>query len=100
MNLSNGRQTERQTMNGDVRLREPGRPRYPASILDLSTGGCRIEIARTMQVGDHCWIGLPGIESLPARVRWTDGWTAGVSFEHTLHPSVLALIASRMGCGS
>ena len=96
MDLSNGRRQERHALKGDVRLRQRGENRYPASIRDVSTGGCRVELTKTVAIGDMMWIGLPGLETIQATVRWTDGWVAGVQFETPLHPSVLELVEKRI----
>ncbi|MBW0144314.1 PilZ domain-containing protein [Sphingomicrobium clamense] len=96
--MSSGRRQERRAITGDVRLRARGGSRYPAAVFDVSTGGCRVGLAKTMNPGDTMWIGLPGIEPLQATIRWTDGWTAGVEFERPMHPSVLELVEDRIRC--
>lgn len=94
--MSSGRRQERHSIEGDVRLRQRGGTRYPAAVKDVSTGGCRVELAQVMNVGDLMFISLPGIETLQATVRWTDGWVAGVQFETPLHPSVLDMVEQRI----
>ena len=96
MSLSSGRRQERHSIKGDVALRQRGLNRLPASIYDVSTGGCRIQLTKTVEIGDVLWVSLPGLESIQATVRWTDGWTAGVEFEKALHPSVLEMVEKRI----
>lgn len=94
--MSNGRRQERHFIKGDVRMRQRGASRYPATIRDVSIGGCRVELAHQVSVGDTIWVGLPGIESIQATVRWADGWIAGVEFDRPLHPSVLEMVEQRI----
>lgn len=96
MSLMSGRRQERHSIKGDVCLRQRGLNKLPATVYDLSLGGCRIQLTKTVQVGDVLWVSLPGLESNQATVRWTDGWTAGVEFEKTLHPSVLEMVEKRI----
>lgn len=94
--MTSGRRERRQAAEGSVGLRQPGERKYPASIFDVSTKGCRIELTKTMPVDSRVWVELPGLESLSGTVRWTDGWVAGVEFARPLHPAVLELIVSRI----
>ena len=96
MSLTSGRRQERHFLKGEVGLRQRGLNRLPASIHDVSTGGCRVELTKTVQPGDLMWISLPGLETIQATVRWTDGWIAGVEFERPLHPSVLDIVEKRI----
>lgn len=94
---SDGRREVRRVVRGFVGLRQPGERKYPASILDLSVTGCRIEFTKLVEAGQQVWIGLPGIENIHATVRWSDEWIAGVEFDRPLHPSVLELVVGRIG---
>ena len=94
--MSSGRRQERHAISGDVSLRQRGGTRYPASIKDVSTGGCRVELSQVMNVGDLMFIRLPGLETLQGTIRWTDGWVAGVEFDTPMHPSVLDMVEERI----
>lgn len=93
---SDDRREKRRAVRGFVGFRQPGERKYPASILDLSVTGCRVEFTKLVEAGQQVWIGLPGIENIHSTVRWSDGWIVGVEFNRPLHPSVLELVAGRI----
>lgn len=90
------RRQNRVGLKGTVRSRHPGSKRFPAEILDLSPGGCRVELVQQVAVGDVVWIGLPGLDAIQSNVCWSQGYQAGVAFVTPLHPSVFDLIATRI----
>jgi DNA-binding response OmpR family regulator len=75
--------------------------RVPGQIIDVSGGGCRVELAEKIEKGDLVRVILHGAEdtthmALGAEVRWTghasDGtWVAGLRFTGTT-----ALLASKV----
>jgi hypothetical protein len=65
------------------------RPSLPILVTDLSAGGCGIELDVELEQNARVWIKLPGLENLPARVAWTNGRYAGLTFDHPLHPAVV-----------
>ena len=71
-------------------LRERGRSSMPASVLDFSALGCRVEGLITGPGQEQVWIKLPGLESLSAYRMWSAGTLAGLAFERPLHPAVAA----------
>ena len=73
-----------------VSLRERGRSALPASVLDFSALGCRIDGLITGLGQEQVWIKLPGLESLTAQRMWSAGPQAGLAFEQPLHPAVAA----------
>lgn len=73
-----------------VSLRERGRTALPASVLDFSALGCRVEGLITGPGQEQVWIKLPGLESLAAYRMWSAGALAGLAFERPLHPAVAA----------
>lgn len=84
-----------------VSTRQRGSHQMPATLHDLSCGGCRIGnacLARSAE--DEIFIRIPGLESLPARVCWTDGSAAGLQFERALHPAVFQRITALHRHGS
>jgi len=70
-------------------LYENVRPTVAITVVDLSTGGCGIETTTDLGVDTRVWLKLPGLESWPCRVVWTQGNRAGLSFDHPLHPAVV-----------
>ena len=71
-------------------LRSDGdRPSSPITVIDLSTGGAGIEAGVHLETGSRVWLKLPGLQSWAARVAWSDGSRAGLSFDNPLHPAVV-----------
>ena len=70
-------------------LYENVRPTVPITVTDLSTGGCGVETTTELSVDTRVWLKLPGLESWPCRVAWSQGCRAGLSFDHPLHPAVV-----------
>jgi len=66
------------------------RPSTPVTVLDLSVGGCCIATDLELERGARVWIRLPGLESAPARIAWSDGARAGLTFDNPFHPAVVA----------
>ena len=92
---SNQRRSERLPIGAEVRFRRPSEKPYSVALYDLSPQGCRIEARARLEQGQLIWVSLPGLQLQPCRVRWTDGWSAGLEFEAPLHPSVFDHLARR-----
>ncbi|HEX8466879.1 MAG TPA: PilZ domain-containing protein [Allosphingosinicella sp.] len=65
------------------------RPGAPVIVVDLSAHGCGLEVAGHCEVGARVWLKLPGLESWPARIAWTQDERAGLSFDRPLHQAVV-----------
>ena len=96
MNDDGGRRAEREPMQAEIDCRRAGERRYRVSILDFSPQGCRLDLVERVLPDEVIWIGLPGIEPLPAHVRWVKDWVAGVEFFHPIHPAVFELVRDRI----
>ena len=70
------------------------RPSIQVVVVDLSTGGCGLELDAELERDSRVWLKLPGLESWPARVAWTEDKRAGLAFDHPLHPAVVGHIAA------
>jgi hypothetical protein len=90
------RRSERPAAVGSISFRRPSEKAYSVALFDLSPQGCRIEVRARLDQGQLIWVSLPGLQMQPCRVRWTDGWTAGLEFEAPLHPSVFDHVAGRV----
>ena len=84
------RKAERYPVSFQAVMRRPGGAKLTVDVLDLSTHGFRAEAHADIPVGSIIWLKVPGLESLPARVAWTNYEWTGAEFEHPLHPAVLA----------
>jgi hypothetical protein len=82
---------------GEISLKALGRNGYRVRVLDLSTDGCKVELVERPSVGDTMLVKFDGIEMMDADVCWVDGHTAGLKFEHRIHPAVLELLLQRLG---
>ena len=59
-------------------------------VLDLSAGGCLVELGfRAFHEGDRVLVTLPGLSASPAEVVWIEDRNAGIAFESVLHEAVL-----------
>ena len=52
----------------------------PATILDISSGGFRLEISETPRIGEHVSLRVERGEQFPAQIRWALGNEAGGVF--------------------
>ena len=48
-----------------------------------------------LEVGASILVAIPGLEMLPARVRWKSGFTYGCKFERELYPAVFDHIVQK-----
>ena len=92
------RRAQRSKVTITASVRERGRSAIEARITELSVLGCKIE-GSLLSAGDvPLWVRLPGLESVEARVLWEENFTAGVAFEHPLHPAIEArFVPARTG---
>ena len=70
-------------------LRSDNRPASSIIVVDLSTHGCGFEATCHLEIGLRVWLKLPGMESWPARIAWTEDGRGGLSFDRPLHPAVV-----------
>ena len=90
--IGNGMQMPRKSarigLSAEVMLRRPGKSNYRVRVFDASPEGCRLEFIERPDLGESLWVKFEGMELLPARVCWTEGFTAGVEFEKAIHPAI------------
>jgi len=75
-----------------AQLRETACKPDKVDLLDLSREGFRFSHHRSFHVGTQLWITLPGMGSLLAEVKWSDGIRTGCRFQDPLHEAVLARV--------
>jgi len=64
--------------------------KYDLPVLDLSAGGCLVELGfRAFKTGERVLVGLPGLSAIPGEVVWIEEKDAGIAFESVLHEAVL-----------
>lgn len=91
------RRAERAKADMEAGLRQRGAGAVAIKILDLSTSGFRASTHLELMIGTEVWLKLPGLETLPARVVWMDGYLMGCAFARPLHPAVLDNILRNSG---
>lgn len=76
-------------------LRPSGSKGFQTAVRDLSLSGFCATAMSQVHPGTHCWLTLPGMESLPAKVVWWDNGLIGCAFEHLLNPIILENVLTR-----
>ncbi|MFL6754053.1 MAG: PilZ domain-containing protein [Sphingomicrobium sp.] len=90
------RRSARIEVPGKVALHAPGKTACRVRVHDLSTDGCKVELVERPSVGDKMHVKFEGLETLGADVCWVVGHTAGLKFEHAIHPAVFGLLLERL----
>jgi hypothetical protein len=88
MSAEEVRRSRRAPIKARARFREAGANPYEVEIDDLSATGFRMISYARPRVGTHIWITLPGLQSLEAIIRRSDGNNHGCEFTAPLYPAV------------
>ena len=75
-------------------MREAGRSRVQARLIDISTHGCRIECASGASADTWIWLSIAGLETQYCRVVWRHQEFAGLEFVTPLAEPVLERLLS------
>jgi hypothetical protein len=75
-------------------MREAGRSRVQARLIDISTHGCRIECASGASSDTWVWLSIAGLETQYCRVVWRQAEFAGLEFVTPLAEPVLERLLS------
>lgn len=95
------RQDARCTLEIPASVRRRGASQIPATLYDLSCGGCRMTgVSLKPSRHDDVFVRIPGLESLATRVCWTGDGKSGLTFERRLHPAVFQRLVSLHGQGT
>lgn len=82
------RRVPRRAIKAHARFRETGASAFEVELSDLSMlGFCMATFGRPA-VGRHIWVQLPGLRSMEAVIRRSNGNDHGCEFIQPLHPSV------------
>lgn len=93
------RSSRRIVSGTEVRLRRVGRPNFQVNLLDLSVDGCRLDLVERPQIGETVQLLFPGLATVKAKIRWLDGFVAGLEFVQPFHPAVFELLVDRLTQG-
>lgn len=83
------RRSERTALRLDASIREPGRSRMSARVIDISTHGCRIEATPSASADSWLLLSIAGLETQYCRVVWSCHEFAGIEFATPLAEPVL-----------
>lgn|GEM_PF-785394 len=82
------RRSRRAAIKARARFREAGANPYEVEIDDLSATGFRMISYTRPRTGTRIWVTLPGLQSLEAVIRRSEGNNHGCEFVIGLHPAV------------
>ena len=92
--INDGRKAERRIVNIAAALREAGATTMAVKVLDISTGGYKVQTDAPLEEGSEVWLRLPGFEMKRGHVVWTKDNEAGCEFETELHPAELQTLTA------
>jgi hypothetical protein len=88
------RRANRAALRLSATMREAGRSRVQARLIDISTHGCRIECASGASSDTWVWLSIAGLETQYCRVVWRHQEFAGLEFVTPLAEPVLERLLS------
>ncbi|NUT00190.1 MAG: PilZ domain-containing protein [Sphingomonas sp.] len=83
------RRANRAALRLNATMREAGRGRVGAKLIDISTHGCRIEASSGASTEAWIWLSIAGLETQYCRVVWRCQEFAGLEFATPLAEPVL-----------
>ncbi len=83
------RRAPRTALRLSASIREPGRSRVGAKLIDISTHGCRIEATTGTSADTWIMLSIVGLETQYCRIVWHCHEFAGVEFANPLAETVL-----------
>ena len=83
------RRVPRTALRLNATMREPGRSRVGARLIDISTHGCRIEATSGASADAWVLLSIAGLETQYCRVAWRCHEFAGLEFATPLAETVL-----------
>lgn len=83
------RRAPRSALRLNATIREPGRSRMGARVIDISTHGCRIEALPGATADSYILLSIAGLDTQYSRVVWSCHEFAGVEFAAPLSEAVL-----------
>lgn len=88
------RRANRAALRLSATMREAGRSRVGARLIDISTHGCRLECASGASADTWIWLSIAGLETQYCRVVWRHQEFAGLEFVTPLAETVLERLLS------
>lgn len=91
------RRANRVPLDCEIEFRRHADTRYPVDLIDFSPQGCCIAPPVRVDVGESVWLRIPGMETIHAKVAWTEQWKIGLEFDTPFHPAVFDNVVKRLG---
>jgi hypothetical protein len=85
----------RQRISMPAGFRASGTKGFQTAVRDLSLSGFSATAISRIPPRTCCWLTLPGMEALSARVIWWEDGLVGCAFEQLLNPIVLDTVLTR-----
>ncbi|GAM07193.1 MULTISPECIES: PilZ domain-containing protein [Novosphingobium] len=82
------RSAPRERISIPASLRASGGKGYQTVVRDLSMSGFSATAMSRIHPGTYCWLTLPGMESMAAKVIWWDEGMVGCAFENLIAPII------------
>lgn len=83
------RRAQRAALRLNATIREGGRSRVQARVIDISTHGCRIQVTSAVSDDAWIWLSIAGLETQYCRVVWHCQEFIGLEFAKPLAEAVL-----------
>ena len=93
--LAENRQTPRIKRSIPAQLRPSCSRNFAVTVFDISLAGFACDAVTGMHIDSLCWLTLPKLSGLEAKIIWNDGATVGCCFTNRLHPAVLDRLLAR-----
>lgn len=91
------RRAPRNALRLNASIREPGRSRTGARVIDISIHGCRIEAMPGVSADSWVLLSIAGLETQYSRVVWSCHEFAGIEFATPIAESVLDRLLQEHG---
>ena len=91
------RRAPRTALRLNASIREPGRGRVSARVIDISTHGCRIEAMPSVATDSWVLLSIVGLETQYSRVVWSCHEFAGIEFANPIADAVLDRLLQEHG---
>ena len=91
------RRAPRSAMRLNATIREPGRSKMAARVIDISTHGCRLEALPGASTDSYILLSIAGLDTQYCRVVWSCHEFAGVEFAAPLAEAVLDRLLEDQG---
>jgi len=82
------RRADRAALRLNATIRSTGKGRTRVKLIDISTGGCRIQCTSAVPVDACVWLSIPTLENQYCKVIWACQEFVGLEFEKPLANAV------------